>query len=391
MEQEDLINVAAFAKKLYNIVINPANSSIIAWSKSGDQFIIFNPSEFSDKILSGHEFSSSNYASFVRQLNMYNFHKIKKGNKDKTDTFAHKYFIRDKPSLLRNIKRKSSNPIQLERNEIETKINVISDKQLPIVIEYKNTVDSSDNMIKPNKQDKHQTNNDKSKINKNILSSMYSNFLKNLNMGKKKQDEIDNRLDGIFRQNLELIAQNKTLLREIYNKTEYTKTLEHFFIFILEIFKKKNDSTAYQNNFSSKTQDYFNNMNEKVKELILKDKIEQSMTNINNSNVSLSNNFPMIAGENMKLYQNIASLNSSPKNFYINHLPSPTLEPNYHFSNFDLFENNENNTSRKNSEFSMSKLLKDDYMDVTKSPQTSNNDSNQNNQVKATSNLDYFN
>ena len=72
MEQEDLINVAAFAKKLYTIVSNPLNSNIIAWNKSGDQFTIFNPSEFSDKILTGNEFNSSNYASFVRQLNMYN-------------------------------------------------------------------------------------------------------------------------------------------------------------------------------------------------------------------------------------------------------------------------------------------------------------------------------
>ena len=72
-DSEDLIQISAFARKLYNIINNPLNNSIISWNKSGDQFIIFNPTEFAEKILSGDEFSSSNYASFVRQLNIYGF------------------------------------------------------------------------------------------------------------------------------------------------------------------------------------------------------------------------------------------------------------------------------------------------------------------------------
>lgn len=61
-----------FAKKTEN------SSSTIKWSESGDSFIIYNIENFV-KILPLY-FKTKNYSSFVRQLNMYNFHKIKNVN-----------------------------------------------------------------------------------------------------------------------------------------------------------------------------------------------------------------------------------------------------------------------------------------------------------------------
>ena len=127
---DDLISVAIFPKKLYNLVNNPQYQSLIAWTKSGDQFIVFNPSEFAEKILSGNEFSCTNYASFVRQLNMYDFHKVKNRVRDKSDIFYNKNFIRDKPSLLSRIKRKGTNM----QNDVEDRtgqIQVCNKSYLP--------------------------------------------------------------------------------------------------------------------------------------------------------------------------------------------------------------------------------------------------------------------
>jgi hypothetical protein len=50
---------------------------LISWSKAGDVFCIFDPIKFSQVILPLH-FKHNNWQSFVRQLNMYGFHKVRK-------------------------------------------------------------------------------------------------------------------------------------------------------------------------------------------------------------------------------------------------------------------------------------------------------------------------
>lgn len=108
-DNDDMLAVCAFPRRLYAIVNNSENQTIINWTEKGDHFIIFNPNEFAEKILTSREFNSANYASFIRQLNMYDFHKVKNRTREKSDTFYHKYFIKDRPSLLRNIRRKNNN------------------------------------------------------------------------------------------------------------------------------------------------------------------------------------------------------------------------------------------------------------------------------------------
>ena len=93
MPQQALGNVPAFLAKLWKMVDNPETGEtlnnqwnilmlnwffvdeLISWSDEGTSFIIKNQPEFARSLLP-YYYKHSNMASFVRQLNMYGFHKV---------------------------------------------------------------------------------------------------------------------------------------------------------------------------------------------------------------------------------------------------------------------------------------------------------------------------
>ncbi|ORX62133.1 hypothetical protein DM01DRAFT_1331593 [Hesseltinella vesiculosa] len=86
---------------------------LIAWTYSGTSFIVCNITEFSRDVLPKH-FKHNNFSSFVRQLNMYGFHKVNKsprGHRTLAENqiweFSHNKFLRGRPELLDEIKRKA--------------------------------------------------------------------------------------------------------------------------------------------------------------------------------------------------------------------------------------------------------------------------------------------
>ncbi|KAF2457110.1 hypothetical protein BDY21DRAFT_257923, partial [Lineolata rhizophorae] len=101
--------IPPFVQKLSSFVGEPKWSHLIRWSDSGKSFIVVDEDEFAKKLIP-ELFKHNNYASFVRQLNMYGFHK-KVGLSDNSmraserkakapSEYAHKYFRRDRPDLL---------------------------------------------------------------------------------------------------------------------------------------------------------------------------------------------------------------------------------------------------------------------------------------------------
>mmetsp|Transcript_10276 Transcript_10276/g.14138 ORF Transcript_10276/g.14138 Transcript_10276/m.14138 type:complete len:80 (-) Transcript_10276:291-530(-) len=71
-------------------------------------FSIKNKAAFCEQILPKY-FKHNNMTSFIRQLNMYDFHKAKKNTRLYQHTFRHPYFQKDKKHLLKDIRRKTNN------------------------------------------------------------------------------------------------------------------------------------------------------------------------------------------------------------------------------------------------------------------------------------------
>ncbi|RKO89854.1 HSF-type DNA-binding-domain-containing protein, partial [Blyttiomyces helicus] len=59
------------------MVADPQHQHLISWNYNGMSFIVCNVTEFAATVLPKH-FKHSNFSSFVRQLNMYGFHKVNK-------------------------------------------------------------------------------------------------------------------------------------------------------------------------------------------------------------------------------------------------------------------------------------------------------------------------
>ncbi|GAN00823.1 winged helix DNA-binding domain-containing protein [Mucor ambiguus] len=89
--------------------------TLISWSDRGDLFSVSNPTAFSKSVLPQY-FKHNNWQSFVRQLNMYGFHKVNDmihsnlTSDNQTWEFKHPHFKRGAVEDLQNVKRKSTKP-----------------------------------------------------------------------------------------------------------------------------------------------------------------------------------------------------------------------------------------------------------------------------------------
>ncbi|CAG8534054.1 13280_t:CDS:2, partial [Acaulospora colombiana] len=108
---ESMPAASDFVRKLFRMLEDPAYSSIVCWGSQRDCFIVKDMTEFT-KVILPRLFKHSNFASFVRQLNKYDFHKVKNTDENAYGehcwTFRHPKFRADQLEGLEDIKRKSA-------------------------------------------------------------------------------------------------------------------------------------------------------------------------------------------------------------------------------------------------------------------------------------------
>ncbi|KAI9101165.1 hypothetical protein DFS34DRAFT_578117 [Phlyctochytrium arcticum] len=145
-------NVPAFLNKLYNMVNDASTDELIHWGPDGTTFIVKRHEDFAKDVLPRF-FKHNNFASFVRQLNMYGFHKIPhlqqgvlhNDGEPEIWEFCNPNFQRNQPDLLCLVTRKKGregveekDAAALDMNYIIQEIAAIKRHQLTISSDLKN-------------------------------------------------------------------------------------------------------------------------------------------------------------------------------------------------------------------------------------------------------------
>ena len=283
-----------FLLQLYQILEEDKYKDIIHWGDNGKYFLIENVHDFTEKILPKY-YNHNNYSSFVRQLNMYDFHK-KKTNSD-TQSFQHNKFIKGQKELINTIKRKrrkenitsliplntglvkyndnylydlnnhylnksekkenlSSDMHSLSLDEEKDNIQLNTDNIEQSLIEYnkKNIIPEigdqlsslqlKQNLIPQNNNNpiiNNNISNGNKKITKKTIYDLLNCLINNAEDNSKKQKKLNTKIDSLSNKNLEYINKNNSLLDEIKSKIDYNKKFETVVCFILEIQKIKNE------------------------------------------------------------------------------------------------------------------------------------------------------
>ena len=277
-----------FLIQLYEILEDENNENIIHWGEDGKYFVIENMYDFIEKILPKY-YNHNNFASFVRQLNKYNFHKIKTSINE--NAFQNNQFIKGKKDLISNILRKKKRKRDLEPG-IENITSLVKYKKnnylddlnnLGKNYENKNNIsferhslsldeeNENDNKNKIFNGDNHNNNfirynsnssfipfinkqinplilkqnlssestenkiNNHKKISKKTVNDLLNDIINKSDKISKKQKTLNVKMDSLSSKNKEYIDKNNIILKEIETKNDNNKMLDQFISFILDV------------------------------------------------------------------------------------------------------------------------------------------------------------
>jgi hypothetical protein len=226
-----------FLSKLYDILNNTTYKEIIYWNKEGKGIIIANVNEFSTMILPKY-FRSSTYSSFVRQLNLYGYHKIQgvieegegyehdKLNKNSTmEDFQQILKLKKRRNLLMKFLNKYSKDNfinNLKRNNYDDEENILkfsleqNEKNMKIINQSKKEIEKLERQNRKFYNELQLYKNGSNIILKNIMKNIQNNKIKEKKCQKSKN------LGELFKKYLyHLKIYNPFLEFKNYNNSKY--------------------------------------------------------------------------------------------------------------------------------------------------------------------------
>lgn len=137
------LEVAPFIRATYNILNLPdeegeeSYEAYIRWSEDGTAVLICDDHGFASEVLPKF-FKHQNISSFIRQLNIYGFHKTKQDPQWKE--FQNDNFQRGKPELLGNIRRRTPNHPKKKAAPVESVLSATKGLEAKDQPEFKRLV-----------------------------------------------------------------------------------------------------------------------------------------------------------------------------------------------------------------------------------------------------------
>ena len=301
INKSGITHSSRFLMQLYQILEDKNNEKIIHWGNDGKYFIIENLYDFTEKILPKY-YNHSNYASFVRQLNKYNFHKLKITPIE--NAFQNSLFIKGQKNIISNIlkKKKNKNDMNIVNDNITC---LVKYKKNNFLNDFNNLGGNNDNNNKNNLNnlsfDKHslsldedfdnnnnsfmskekslnsnsyirinsnsvfkpiinnqsqmneiklkqnlmnentiEKNKNKKKISKKDVYDLLNDIINKTDKNSSNQKKLNAKMDSLSSKNMEYINKNNILLNEIEKRNELNQKFEKFFSFIQEVINIKN-------------------------------------------------------------------------------------------------------------------------------------------------------
>ena len=233
-----------FLLKLYEILNNDDYNRIIHWSKNGSFIIITNIQALSKKILPKY-FNHQNYSSFVRQLNMYNFHKIRTNPNKNEQYFIHESFNKSKTlKEIKAFKRKTNNEennlkcIFFEDEDSKIKYTILEKKK-----EEKNKIFKNIDLIEDDEKKMETFENiiKKGNIDFDLQKKMMIFLLNKSNENSIRQKEYKLKLKEINEQKHNYNLQIQNWNNQIENQNIFLKKIKNLYIFLITLLSRKNN------------------------------------------------------------------------------------------------------------------------------------------------------
>ena len=301
-----------FLLKLNEILNNKSYSQIINWTNDGESIIVKDHNELTKKVLPKF-FKHHNYASFVRQLNMYNFHKIRTDSNSNEQLFKHDKFI--KGISIDKIKKMKRKIYDNDSTDFSFKDDVCYNQYKMNDVKKNNKIEESINYL----------------INKT-------------NENTNTQQLLQKQIDELTKQNLLLMEKIDINNRQLIIQNNFNKKFDGINLFIKALFTNFYENTYHQQNPNFNLYNTNFNLRNKVSPTFTKkNNIVEKGENfsINNSMSNESKNFNIKINESFNDNDNI-SMESFPnknyfdfdmnfqKNFHnINYLNTLKKEKNY--------------------------------------------------------------
>ena len=196
----------SFLSKLYDILNNTAYKEIIYWNKEGGGIIIADVNQFSSMILPKY-YNHNKYSSFVRQLNLYGFHKskgvIKEGDGYEHDKLNKNSTIEDIKQILKKKKKNylmnylykeskdnfNNNILEQKNYDDENILNFFieqNENSIKNIVELKKEIEKLENQNRNLYDELQLYKNGSNIILKNIIKNIHQNKIKEKKYQKSK-------------------------------------------------------------------------------------------------------------------------------------------------------------------------------------------------------------